>query len=152
MQRSTSCPPLIPNRRCNNLLDILVRAKNRRPPPQNTWSFCCNRSRWKTCPFYRRNHVLNLLLYLDEQRRIRHHISCSSSNLIYMIQYNECNMQYLGETERQLSDSFGEHRLGSIEKARNPHHFYHPTTVSDHFSPPDDFIKDIELFPLELIN
>ena len=35
---------------------------------------------------------------------------------------------------------------------RNPHHFYHPTTVSDHFSLPDHSIKDIELIPLELIN
>ena len=60
-------------------------------------------------------------------------------------------MQYIGETKRQLSDRFGEHRR-SIEKARNPHHFYHPTAVSDHFSLPDHSIKDIELIPLELIN
>ena len=151
MQKALPSPPLISNRRCNNLRYILVRAKHRRPPPKTPGAFRCNRSRWKTCPFYRRNHVSHLLLYLDEQRRIRHHISCSSSNLICMIQYNECNMQYLGETKRQLSDSFGEHRR-SIEKARNPHHFYHLTTVSDHFSPRDDPIKDIKLIPLELIN
>ena len=106
MQKALPSPPLISNRRCNNLRYILVRAKHRRPPPKTPGAFRCNRSRWKTCPFYRRNHVSHLLLYLDEQRRIRHHISCSSSNLICMIQYNECNMQYLGETKRQLSDSF----------------------------------------------
>ena len=39
-----------------------------------------------------------------------------------------------------------------IEEARNPHHFYHPTAVSDHFSLPDHSIKDIEHIPLELIN
>ena len=69
-----------------------------------------------------------------------------------MIQCNKCNnMQYIGETKRQLSDRFREHRR-SLEKARNPHHFYHPTTVSDHFSLPDHSIKDIELIPLDLIN
>ena len=51
----------------------------------------------------------------------------------------------------QLSDRFAEHRC-SIEKARNPHHFYHPTAVSDHFFLPDHSFKDIELIPLELIN
>ena len=60
-------------------------------------------------------------------------------------------MQYIGETKRQLSDRFAEHRR-SIEKASNPHRFYHPTAVSDHFSLPDRSIKDIELIPLELIN
>ena len=53
--------------------------------------------------------------------------------------------------KRQLSDRFGEHRR-SIEEARNPHHFYHPTAVSDHFSLPDHSIKDIERIPLEPIN
>ena len=67
------------------------------------------------------------------------------------IQCNKCNMQYIGETKRQLSDRFAEHRR-SIEKASNQHRFYRPTAVSDHFSLPDRSIKDIELIPLELIN
>ena len=39
--------------RCNNLRDILVRAKHRRPPPKTCTpgAFRCNRSRGKTCPF-----------------------------------------------------------------------------------------------------
>ena len=60
-------------------------------------------------------------------------------------------MQYIGETKRQLSDRFGEQRR-PIEKVKNPHHFNHPTAVSDHFSLPDHSIKDIELIPFELIN
>ena len=84
-------------------------------------------------------------------RRIPHHNSCSASNLIYMIQCNKCNMQYIGETKRQFSDRFGEQRR-SIEKARNPYQFHHPTAVSEHFSLPDHSIKDIEIIPLELIN
>ena len=54
-------------------------------------------------------------------------------------------------SKHQFSDRFGEHRR-SIEEARNPHHFYHPTAASDHFSLPDHSIKDIEHIPLELIN
>ena len=65
------------------------------------------------------------------------------------IQCNKCNMQYISIS--QLSDRFTEHRC-SIEKFRNPHHFYHPIAVSDHFSLPDHSFKNIELIPLELIN
>ena len=61
-------------------------------------------------------------------------------------------MQYIGETKRQLSNRFDEHRR-SLEKALNQHHFNHPTAVSDHFYIylPDHSIKDIEIIPLELI-
>ena len=59
-------------------------------------------------------------------------------------------MQYIGETKRQPSNRFDEHRR-SLEKALNQHHFNHPTAVSDHFYLPDHSIKDIEIIPLELI-
>ena len=84
------------------------------------------------------------------QRQIRHHITCSSSNLIYMIQCSKCNMQYIGETKRHLSDRFGEHRR-AIEKAIQRHHINQPTAVPDHFSLPGHSINNIELIPLELI-
>ena len=44
-------------------------------------------------------------------------------------------MQYIGETKRHLSDTFGEHRR-AIEKAIQRHHINQPTAVSDHFSLP----------------
>ena len=143
--------PLISYRRCNNLRENLVRAKHRRPPPKTPGAFRCNRSKCKTCSFITEGTTSYTFFSTNEQRRIRHHNSCSSSNFIYMIQCNKCNMQYIGETKRQLSDRFAEHQR-SIEKASNPHSFYHPTAVSDRFSLPDRSIKDIELIPLELIN
>ena len=85
---------------------------------------------------------------------MRHHISCSSCNFIYMIQCNKLNVTCNTSAKLNASsrDGFGEHRR-SIEKARNPHHFYHPTVVSDRLLPSRSHsIKDIELIPLELIN
>ena len=94
-------PPLISYRRCSNLRDmpVPVRAKHHRPPPKTPGAFRCNRKRCKT--------VLHLFLYIWTTT-IRHHITCSSSNLKYMIQCSKCNMQYIGETKRHLSDRFGE--------------------------------------------
>jgi len=77
-------------------------------------------------------------------------MTCSSSNLVYMIQCNKCNVQYIGETKPHLSDRFGEHRR-VIEKAIK-RHIDQPTAVLDHFTLPAHSMDNIELVPLEFIN
>ena len=67
-----------------------------------------------------------------------------------MIQCNKCNVQYIGETKRHLSDRFGEHRR-AIEKAIAKQQNNQPTAVADHFTLPGHFMNNIELIPLELI-
>ena len=132
--------------RCHNT----TRATHRRPPPRTSGAFRCNRSRCKTCPFITEGTTF-YTFSTNEQRQILHHISCSSSNLIYMIQCSRCKVQYIGESKSQLSDRFGEHRR-AIEKAITHRHIDQPTAVSDHFTLPGHSINDIELIPLELIH
>ena len=93
-----SSPPRISYRRCKNLLDILVRAKHRRQAPPASGAFC-HRNKCKTCPFIREGTTSYTFFSTKEQRGIRHHITCSSSNLVYMIQCNKCNAQCIGETK-----------------------------------------------------
>ena len=63
--------------------------------------------------------------------------------VIYIIQCNCCNFQYIGETKRRLKDRFNEHRH-SVDKK--------PTTVSEHFlSHSDHSHTDTQLIPLEKI-
>ena len=85
-QAAFHSPPLILYRRCNNLRDILVRAKHRRPPPLAPGSFrcTCNRRRCKTCRFIKEGTTSYTFFATNEQKGIRHHITCSSSNLVYM--------------------------------------------------------------------
>ena len=87
-----SSPPRISYRRCKNVLDILVRAKHRRQAPPASGAFC-HRNKCKTCPFIREGTTSYTFFSTKEQRDIRHHITCSSSNLVYMIQCNKCNAQ-----------------------------------------------------------
>ena len=77
-------PPLISFRRCNNLRDILVKAKHRRPPPKTPGAFRCSRNRCKTCPFITEVTAFYTFFSTNEHRSIRHHITCSSSNHIYI--------------------------------------------------------------------
>ena len=67
-----------------------------------------------------------------------------------MIQCNKCNVEYIGETKRHLSDRFGEHRR-TIEKATAKQNIDQPTAVSDHFTLPAHSMDNTELVPLELI-
>ena len=48
-----------------------------------------------------------------------------------MIQCNKWNVQYVGETKRQLSNRFGEQKR-AIKKAITRQYIDQPTAVSDH--------------------
>ena len=67
-----------------------------------------------------------------------------------MIQCNKCNVQYIGETKRHLSNRFGEHRR-AIKKAIAKQQNDQPTAVADHFTLPGHCMDNVELIPLELI-
>ena len=47
-------------------------------------------------------------------------MNCFSSNLVCMLQCNKCNVQYIGETKRHLSDRFDEHGRGIEEAIGGP--------------------------------
>ena len=49
--------------------------------------------------------------------------------IIYMIQCNHCNLQYIGVTKLRLKDRFNEHRR-TID---NPNNKSKPTTAAEHF-------------------
>ena len=70
-----------------------------------------------------------------------------SKNLIYLIQCKKCHCQYIGETKRQLSERFEEHRRSIL----NHHQLSNRTPVSLHFNQPGHSINDVHLIPLELI-
>ena len=56
-------------------------------------------------------------------------LTCETKNLIYMIQCNRCNLEYIGETKRRLKDRLNEYRR-TID---NPNNKSKPTTAAEHF-------------------
>ena len=89
------------------------------------------------------------LISLPTNKDACDHITCSSFDLVYMIQCNKCNVHYIGDTKCYLSERFGEHRC-AIEKAIAQQHTDQPTAVSDHFTLPAHSM-DNKLVALELI-
>ena len=81
-------------------------------------------------------------------RTIKSNLTCDTKNLIYMIQCNRCNLQYIGETKRCLRDRFNEHCC-TID---NPNTKSKPTTAAEHFlSFPNHTANDMQLIPIEKI-
>ena len=107
--------PLVAYRRCKNISDILVRANL--PEPTNTdqsrspsGSFRCNKTSCTVCPFIDDGRNQYSFYSTGQTFEIKSHITCETSNVIYMIQCTKCNLQYIGETKRRLKDRFNEHR------------------------------------------
>ena len=97
-----------------------------------------------------RFHAKSISPFLStgETRHIQSNLTCDTQNLIYMIQCNRCNLQYIGETKRRLKDRFNEHRR-TID---NPNSKSKPTTAAQHFiSSPNHTANDIQLIPIEKV-
>ena len=107
--------------RSPNLRDLLVCAKlanndNAPKPPAGT--IHCN-SRPDCSPAHTLSYTFT---NTGETRQIKHHITCDSANLTYMIQCKRCKKQYIGETERTLLERFKEHidRHQTIHSRQTP--------------------------------
>lgn len=70
-------------------------------------------------------------------------LSCSSSNLVYLITCSKCDNQYVGETKQKLSKRLSGHR-SSIKKHAN-------TFIAKHFNLPGHSVADIRIQPIEKI-
>src|ERR1700722_18757834 len=69
-------------------------------------------------------------------------VSCSSSNMIYLITCNRCKLQYVGETLQTLKKRMNDHRNGIKSKVDNilDNHFQGPCSL-EHIS-----VQAIEVF------
>ena len=144
--------PVVAFRRCPNLRDLLVLAKlpsnSTNPNPQlPCGSFRCGKN-CATCPYISYGLTSYTFFSTGETRTIKSNLTCDTKNLIYMIQCNRCNLQYIGETKRRLKDRFNEHRR-TID---NPKTKSKPTTAAEHFfSSPNHTANDMQLIPIEKI-
>ena len=142
--------PVVAFRRCPNLRDLLVSAQlpsnSTNPNPQlPCGSFRCGKN-CATCPYISDGLTSYTFFSTGETRTIKSNLTCDTKNLIYMIQCNRCNLQYIGETKRSLKDRFNEHRR-TID---NPNTKSKPTTAAEHFlSSPNHTANDMQLIPIE---
>ena len=107
----------------------------------------CNHPRCLTCSFLQEGQTNYAFFNTNETRKITDNMSRCSKKLIYLIDCKKCHCQYIGETKRQLNESFGQHRRSIL----NHHQLDDPTPVSIHLNQPGHSINAVHLIPLELL-
>ena len=65
---------------------------------------------WSRLSLHRRLEKQHVHSAAKEVRQIKKKITCTSINVIYMIQCKKCDKQYIGETKRTLHGRFSKHR------------------------------------------
>ncbi|XP_078265981.1 receptor-transporting protein 3-like [Rhinoraja longicauda] len=100
-------------------------------------TFPCNR-RCKTCRF---TSTLGFIQGPKQPFQVRQTFSCTSSNLVYCIRCKRCELLYIGETERRLSDRFDEH-------LRSVRHNQPDLPVAKHFNSPSHSESDLSVMGL----
>ena len=80
--------------------------------------------------------------------KIKSHITCETSNVIYMSQCTKCNLSVHRRDQRRLKDRFSEHRRPII----NPFCSYTPIAVSRHFLTSGHAEDHMILIPLEQLH
>ena len=107
----------------------------------------CNDGRCKTCKFIVHNTTSYTFHNTGQTRTSHQNLSCSSDNLVYMINCKRClktdttlPSQYIGQTGCTLRERFGEHRRG-IQNNINE-------SVRIQFKLPHHTLNDVELIPL----
>ena len=142
--------PVVAFRRSPNLRDLLVTAKlssNSANPQLPPGSFRCGKN-CATCPYISHGLTTYTFFSTGETLPIKSNLTCDTKNLIYIIQCNRCNLQYIGETKRRLKDRFNEHRR-TID---NPNAKSEPTTAAKHFlSSPNHTANDMQLIAIDKI-
>ena len=116
-------------------------------PQLASGSYHCGKN-CATCPYISDGLTNYTFFSTGETRSIKSNLTCKAKNLIYMIQCNRCNLQYIGETKRRLKDRFNEHRR-TID---NPNTKSKPTTAAEHFlTAPNHTANDMQLIPIEKV-
>ena len=116
--------PLVSFRHSKNIRETLVHSNLHQESSPLSGTFPCGVAQCKTCKFIDSSTVISAPKFTYN---IKHNFTCTSTHLIYCISCSRCGMLYMGETGRQLSTRFGEHRRAVSANDANQ-------SVARHFS------------------
>ena len=79
---------------------------------------------------------------------MRYSTSCTSQNVIYLIECKRCNMQYIGQTNQQVSKQMNSHRfdINNYDDQR------YATNVVLHFNSDSHSLDDFRFVPIDIVN
>ncbi|XP_064461611.1 uncharacterized protein LOC135371549 [Ornithodoros turicata] len=132
--------PPVTYRRARNLLDSLVHSKINEPNDSPMGCHPCEGRRCQICKSMQHTTIAESTSS-HFRVTIRANLDCNSSNVIYLLQCNACQAQYVGQTKTAFRIRFNNHRSDVTKEPNLP--------VSRHFSQPGHSINDVSIFLLQ---
>ena len=148
LQQAAPNAPILSYRRPRNLRDIIVRAEvpsltDNSSPIQHGTSKCTS-NRCIVCKV----HIHEGDTFTSNSTKHSHHakgnITCTTTNVVYLITCKVCRIQYVGETKTSLKTRFYGHR-STVNTAKLD------TPVGHHFNLPNHSITDMMLQGIEAL-
>ena len=160
MKQAMPRPPMVGERNCKNLRNILMPSATPPPKPQNSdqEAGCskCAATRCVMCA----HHIVETKFFKSVRTnltyQIRDKVDCKSKNLIYLIDCEKCkDTQYVGETSQTLQRRFHGHRSNiknfKQSNINNNSQYKNETLVARHFQKQDHDISHMKVTVIEQI-
>ena len=136
-------PPLLAFKRQRNIGDIIIKSQIPKQKPQrqkrksNGMKKC---HRCPLCPFIKEEKVIT---QNNTRWKLNTQINCQSENVVYMIicKKENCNLKYIGESERSIKERVSEHISYIRTKNRTQ-------ATGEHFNLPGHSLHDMEAIGL----
>ena len=111
LQRAVPQTPVLAYRRPRNLRDLIVQAKvppltDVNSPPIQHGNFRCGTNQCVVCKDHMKEGDTFTSHSNSTSHQIRGNITCSTSNVIYLISCRVCGIQYVGETRTTFKRRF----------------------------------------------
>lgn len=137
--------PILAYRRPKNLRDYLVHSSF--VDRTDHFSQACGRRRCSHCKNIIKTDVFTST-NTQAPFKMRYATSCTSQNVIYLIECKRCKMQYIGQTNQQVSKRMNSHRFD----INNYDGSGYGTNVALHFNSDSHSLDDFSFVPIDVVN
>ena len=137
--------PILAFKRPKNLRDYLVRSSF--VDKNHYFSQTCDRRRCSRCKNIIKTGVFTSNC-TKESSQMRYSTSCTSQNVIYLIECKRCNTHYIVQTNQQVSKRMNSHRFD----INNYDDQGYATNVALHFNSDSHSLDDFRFVPIAIVN
>ena len=137
--------PILAFKRPKNLRDYLVHSSF--VDETHHFSQTCDRRRCSHCKNIIKTDVFTSR-GTQASFKMRFSTSCTSQNVIYLVECKRCNMQYIGQTNQQVSRRMNSHRFDINTYDGQGY----ATNVALHFNSDSHSVDDFRFVPIDVVN
>ena len=145
MKNVHSYKPILAFKRPRNLRDFLVHSSFH--DAASHFSQSCDRRRCSHCKNYIKTDVFTSSR-TQNSFNLRFSTDCTSQNVIYLIECKRCKMQYVGQTNQQVSKRMNSHRFD----IKNYDSQGYASNVASHFNLDSHSMTDFSFLSIDVVS